>query len=58
MTALASGQQPVDSTEGKFAWPAATTLNRHQQLSLKQLNALVLGLPWQRLGNDGIITVV
>jgi len=44
--------------EGKFVWPAATTLNRHQQLSLEQLQALVLGLPWQRLGNDGIITVV
>ena len=44
--------------EGKFVWPAATTLNRHQQLSMEQLQALVLGLPWQRLGNDGIITVV
>jgi transposase len=44
--------------EGKFVWPAATTVNQHQQLSLEQLQALVLGLPWQRLGNDGIITVV
>ena len=44
--------------QGKFVWPLATTVNRHQQLSMEQLQALVLGLPWQRLGNDGIITVV
>nr|WP_273266762.1 IS66 family insertion sequence element accessory protein TnpB [Pseudomonas sp.] len=41
---------------GKFAWPrdAATTTT----LSRAQFDALVLGLPWQRLGNGGVITVV
>ena len=43
--------------QGRFVWPAPG-VNRHQQLSIEQLNALVLGLPWQRLGHDGIITVV
>lgn len=43
--------------QGRFVWPAPG-INRHQQLSMEQLNALVLGLPWQRLGHDGIITVV
>ena len=43
--------------QGKFVWPAAG-VNRQIQFSTEQLNALVLGLPWQRLGNDGIITVV
>lgn len=43
--------------QGRFVWPALG-VNRHQQLSIEQLNALVLGLPWQRLGHDGIITVV
>ena len=41
---------------GKFVWPAdgATTLS----LSRTQLDALVLGLPWQRLGEAGIIRVI
>lgn len=43
--------------EGKFVWPAPG-INRQHQLSTEQLHALVLGLPWQRLGNEGIITVV
>lgn len=43
--------------QGKFVWPlgsAAAQLN----LSRSQLDALVLGLPWQRMGNAGIITMV
>ena len=41
---------------GKFVWPAdaASTL----QLTRPQLDALVLGLPWQRLGDAGIIRVI
>ena len=36
----------------------AILLMQIEKTSLEQLQALVLGLPWQRLGNDGIITVV
>ena len=41
---------------GKFVWPRDTgaTLT----LSRAQLDALVLGLPWQRLGEAGVITVL
>ncbi len=41
---------------GKFVWPvdAASTL----ELTRTQLDALVLGLPWQRLGEAGIIRVI
>ena len=41
---------------GKFVWPkdasATVTLTR------AQLDALVLGLPWQRIGEAGVITVL
>lgn len=41
---------------GKFAWPrelsGALTLQR------EQLDALALGLPWQRIGEAGVITVL
>ena len=43
--------------QGKFVWPlgsAAVQLS----LSRAQLDALVLGLPWQRMGEAGIIRVV
>ena len=42
--------------QGKFVWPkdAGTTLS----LTHPQLDALVLGLPWQRIGEAGIITVL
>lgn len=42
---------------GKFIWPreaAAPTL----ALTRPQLDALVLGLPWQRVGDAGIIRVL
>jgi transposase len=40
---------------GRFNWPkAGSTL----WLSRAQLDALVLGLPWQRIGEAGVITVV
>ena len=42
--------------QGKFVWPrdAAPTL----ALTREQLDALVLGLPWQRIGEAGVITVL
>jgi transposase len=41
---------------GKFVWPpgGVGTL----ELSKAQLDALVLGLPWQRIGEAGIIRVI
>jgi transposase len=41
---------------GKFVWPKdpATTVS----LSRVQLDALVLGLPWQRVGEAGVIRVL
>jgi len=43
--------------QGRFIWP---TQDAQTQLSLSrsQLDALVLGLPWSRIGEGGIITVV
>lgn len=40
---------------GKFVW---VTEGANLQLSKTQLDALVLGLPWQRLGEAGIIRVL
>lgn len=42
--------------QGRFVWPADTASTA--SLTRAQLDALVLGLPWQRLGDDGIITVL
>lgn len=41
---------------GRFVWPkdASTTLT----LTHAQFDALVLGLPWQRIGEAGVITVL
>ena len=41
---------------GRFVWPrdAGSTLT----LSRPQFDALVLGLPWQRIGEAGIIRVI
>ncbi len=41
--------------QGRFAWPkeGATV-----SLSRGQFDALVLGLPWQRLGEDGVIRLL
>lgn len=43
--------------QGKFVWGDAR-LNPRQPLSCEQLQALTLGLPWQRLGETGVITVL
>lgn len=40
---------------GNFVW---VTEGANLQLSKTQLDALVLGLPWQRLGEAGIIRVI
>ncbi len=40
---------------GRFVWPKdGSTLS----LTQPQMDALVLGLPWQRIGEAGVITVV
>jgi transposase len=41
---------------GKFAWPRDITGTL--TLTRAQLDALVLGLPWRRLGAVGIITLL
>jgi transposase len=42
--------------QGKFVW--ARSPGGHIELSAEQLQALVTGLPWHRLGADGVITVL
>lgn len=41
---------------GKFVWPQAGAPTF--ELSRAQLDALVLGLPWQRVGEAGVIRVL
>ena len=41
---------------GKFVWPAGA--EGSLQLTRQQFDALVLGLPWQRIGDAGIIRVI
>ncbi len=43
--------------QGKFVW-GDVRLNRRLPLSGEQLQALVTGLPWQRLGAGAVITVL
>ncbi len=42
--------------QGKFIWSAIE--EQTMSLSRAQFDALVLGLPWQRVGECGIITVI
>ena len=42
--------------QGKFVWPRARPVT--MTFTCVQLDALVLGLPWQRIGEAGIITVL
>ena len=42
--------------QGRFVWPKDTAVS--VGLTRVQLDALVLGLPWQRLGEAGIIRVL
>lgn len=41
--------------QGRFHWPLGDTT---ATLSRSQFDALVLGLPWQRIGDGGIIRVL
>ena len=41
---------------GRFAWPAAG--DAQMPLTQPQLDALVLGLPWQRIGEAGVIRIL
>lgn len=41
---------------GKFTWPRDVTDTL--TLTHAQLDALVLGLPWQRIGEAGVITLL
>lgn len=42
--------------QGKFQWPSQGSADC--RLERAQFDALVLGLPWARMGQGGIITVV
>lgn len=42
--------------QGRFVWPHQG--QGKQTLTHEQLDALVLGLPWQRIGTAGIIDLV
>ena len=43
--------------QGKFHWPSLRQ-SSEMQLDTEQLQALVLGLPWQRVGVGGVITLL
>ena len=43
--------------QGKFHWPGVHR-GLEVELDAEQLQALVLGLPWQRIGSSGAITVL
>lgn len=43
--------------QGRFVWGNAN-LGPQMTLTPEQLDALVVGLPWQRLGDAGVIGVV
>lgn len=42
--------------QGRFVWPSPG--GTVQNINREQLDALVMGLPWQRIGQSGVITVV
>jgi transposase len=43
--------------QGPFVWPGGG-LGAPQSLTREQLDALVLGLPWQGVGESGVITLL
>lgn len=43
--------------EGRFVWPGGGC-GAARSLTREQLDALVLGLPWQRVGEAGVITLL
>ncbi|MBB5406069.1 IS66 family insertion sequence element accessory protein TnpB [Paraburkholderia youngii] len=44
--------------EGQFVWPHPGSEPKHDALTQEQLEGLVVGLPWQRIGPNGVIRVV
>lgn len=44
--------------QGQFAWPHAGSEPKQHELTHEQLAGLVLGLPWSRIGESGVIRVV
>jgi transposase len=42
--------------QGKFVWPK--DVDGTLSMTQSQLDVLVLGLPWQRIGDAGIVTVL
>lgn len=42
--------------EGRFCWPQSGLAQ--MSLTRPQFDALVLGLPWQRLGEAGVISIL
>ena len=44
--------------QGRFVWPDGDASASLPPLTREQFDALVLGLPWQRLGEAGIIRVL
>jgi transposase len=44
--------------QGRFQWPSMDTSQTRAQLTHEQFNALVLGLPWQRLEHMQVISRV
>jgi transposase len=43
--------------QGRFVWPREMA-GEHVGVTMPQLQALVLGLPWQRIENDGAIRLL
>ncbi|EPM43338.1 IS66 family insertion sequence element accessory protein TnpB [Pseudomonas syringae] len=43
--------------QGKFHWPGVRN-GSQMALETEQLHALILGLPWQRTGSGGAITLL
>lgn len=43
--------------QGRFVWPGGG-VGGSQSLTREQLDALVIGLPWHRVGSAGTITLV
>ncbi|WP_175150524.1 IS66 family insertion sequence element accessory protein TnpB [Paraburkholderia ultramafica] len=44
--------------QGQFVWPHAGSEPKHRALTQEQLAGLVVGLPWQCIGADGVIRIV
>jgi transposase len=43
---------------GQFSWPPVGSEPKQRTLTHERLAALVLGLPWQRVGPDSVSRIV